>query len=82
MLKNVKRNFFIGIRTPWTLANDDVWNKTNLKAGKLFKISAAIALVGIAAPSLAFALIIFPLVISAVAMLIYSYAMHKKVKKT
>src|SRR5215207_11110774 len=28
MLRQAKRNFFIGIRTPWTLSNDRVWNKT------------------------------------------------------
>jgi len=29
VLGRVKRNFFIGIRTPWTLANEQVWNATH-----------------------------------------------------
>jgi immunity protein, SdpI family len=30
------RNFFIGIRTPWTLASDEVWRRTHRFGGKLF----------------------------------------------
>ncbi len=29
MIENAKRNWFIGIRTPWTLSNEEVWNKTH-----------------------------------------------------
>ncbi|MBU2634467.1 MAG: DUF1648 domain-containing protein, partial [Nanoarchaeota archaeon] len=29
LMKNSKRNWFIGIRTPWTLSNDKVWEKTH-----------------------------------------------------
>jgi uncharacterized membrane protein len=31
----VRRNFFIGIRTPWTLASERVWYATHRLAGKL-----------------------------------------------
>ncbi|MBT3582230.1 SdpI family protein [Candidatus Woesearchaeota archaeon] len=34
----MKRNFFIGIRTPWTLADDFVWKQTHALGGKLFMI--------------------------------------------
>ncbi|WP_141603955.1 SdpI family protein [Terrilactibacillus laevilacticus] len=33
-----KPNYFIGIRTPWTLANDVVWKKTHRLGGKIFVI--------------------------------------------
>ena len=29
----VRKNFFIGIRTPWTLASDEVWNRTHRLGG-------------------------------------------------
>ena len=35
-LKNIKPNWFIGIRTPWTLSNDQVWKKTHQFASKIF----------------------------------------------
>ena len=32
-LPKCRRNYLMGIRTPWTLANEDVWNKTHRLAG-------------------------------------------------
>lgn len=47
----VRKNFFIGIRTPWTLASDEVWNRTHRVAGWLFMLSGLFiwvaALIGI-----------------------------------
>ena len=34
-LINIKPNYFIGIRTPWTLENETVWRKTHRIGGKL-----------------------------------------------
>ncbi len=33
---SVKPNYFVGIRTPWTLENDEVWRKTHQLGGKLW----------------------------------------------
>jgi uncharacterized membrane protein len=35
-LQSVKPNYFIGIRTPWTLENETVWKKTHKLGGILF----------------------------------------------
>jgi len=32
----IRSNYFVGIRTPWTLNNDEVWKKTHLLAGRLW----------------------------------------------
>jgi uncharacterized membrane protein len=40
------RNFFLGIRTPWTLASEEVWLRTHRLAGKLF-VLAGLALMAI-----------------------------------
>lgn len=32
--KTIKPNYFIGIRTPWTLESETVWNKTHKLGGK------------------------------------------------
>lgn len=34
-LTTVRSNFFIGIRTPWTIDNEEVWRKTHLLGGRL-----------------------------------------------
>lgn len=35
-LGKVRSNFFVGIRTPWTLSSDLSWNKTHRLGGRLF----------------------------------------------
>jgi uncharacterized membrane protein len=34
--KTIKPNYFIGIRTPWTLENETVWKETHKLGGKLW----------------------------------------------
>ncbi len=74
-----KRNWFFGIRTPWTLSSDFVWEKTHELGGKLFKLSALIALGGLLLPSnTAIIFAIVPVVLVAIITTIYSYFEHKK----
>jgi len=40
LMKKAKRNWFVGIRTPWTLSSDLVWKKTHALASKLFVLYA------------------------------------------
>ncbi|HWU67642.1 MAG TPA: SdpI family protein [Stenotrophobium sp.] len=35
----LRKNFFIGIRTPWTLASDAVWERTHRLAGWIFVLT-------------------------------------------
>jgi uncharacterized membrane protein len=44
-----RRNFFIGIRTPWTLASDEVWLRTH-RLGAVTFVAAGVALL-VAAPT-------------------------------
>lgn len=50
MMGKVKRNFFMGVRTPWTLASERVWDMTHRHAAVLWFFgglaTAALALVG------------------------------------
>lgn len=36
MLPKVKSNFFLGVKTPWTLSDPDVWNRSQRLGGRLF----------------------------------------------
>lgn len=40
-LGKTRSNFFIGIRTPWTLSSDEVWRRTHRLGGKLFMVAGA-----------------------------------------
>lgn len=53
LLPYTKRNFFMGIRTPWTLASDQVWNETHRRAGKVFLVAGVVALVSSLLPVVA-----------------------------
>lgn len=40
-LPAVKYNWFVGIRTPWTLSSEKVWDQTHKVGGKLFMLAGA-----------------------------------------
>jgi uncharacterized membrane protein len=40
-----RHNYFVGVKTPWTLANEDVWRKTHRLAGPLWVIGGIANLV-------------------------------------
>jgi len=80
LTENARQNWFIGIRTPWTLSSKVVWDRTNKLGGKLFKICGIIALLGIVFPHYIIAFIIVPIIVSVVYAFVYSYYEYKKKK--
>ncbi len=78
LVENAKRNWFIGIKTPWTLSSDKVWDKTHQLGGKLFKISGIIAFLGIIFPSYAILLVLAPVLLFTVYTVLYSYLEYRK----
>lgn len=49
LMGKVRRNFWIGIRTPWTLANEKVWYATHRLAGKLMVVCSLLCAAGLLA---------------------------------
>lgn len=45
-LPKTRSNWFLGIRTPWTLSSDITWEKTHRLAGRLLMVSGFVCLVG------------------------------------
>jgi uncharacterized membrane protein len=80
LLKHAKRNWFIGIRTPWTLSSDKVWEKTHEIAGKFFKIAGVIAILGIFFPQWVFLLVVAPVLLFVIYIFVYSYFLYQKEK--
>jgi len=78
MLRKAKRNFFIGIRTPWTLSSDTVWDKTHQIGSVLFMASGALAIVGgFFGGTTAFWLMFIPLIGSSLFLVVYSYILYR-----
>jgi len=81
LVENAERNWFIGIRTPWTLSSDSVWKKTHKLGGRLFKINGLIALLGLFFGQWAFFFVIIPALFVALYTTLYSYLEYQKEKK-
>lgn len=73
MIENAKPNYTIGIRTPWTLANDEVWRKTHKLGGKVYKYGSAIGLLLLFFPKYEFILFIIGILGSSLFLVLYSY---------
>ena len=80
LVENAKRNWFIGIRTPWTLSSDKVWKKTHKLGAKIFKIYAVVILFGLFFEHCLIWIILTILPLS-LYLLIYSYLEWRKIKK-
>jgi uncharacterized membrane protein len=78
MLERSKRNWFIGIRTPWTMSNDVVWDKTHKLGGRLFKIAGIIILIGALFKGLAIIFFVLSILIASVLPVFYSYFEYRK----
>ena len=78
LMEHVKRNWFIGIRTPWTLSSDRVWDKTHKLGAKLFKASGVIAVIGILFGEHAIWFVLVPVIVSAIYLIVYSYFEYRK----
>jgi uncharacterized membrane protein len=78
LCENAKRNWFIGIRTPWTLSNERVWEKTHKIGGKLFKIAGVITFAGVFFQGYALFFILVPVISVTTYTIIYSYVEYQK----
>ena len=82
MLRQAKRNWFIGIRTPWTLSSDTVWDKTHQLGATLFMASGVLAVIGgFFGGMTAFWMLFVPLIGSTVFLLVYSYVLYQRETK-
>jgi len=81
LVENAKRNWFIGIRTPWTLSSDKVWEKTHRIGGKLFKLCALFALVGMIFRDYLMWFVLIPVLSISVYLIVFSYFEWNKEEK-
>jgi uncharacterized membrane protein len=80
LCEKAKSNWFIGIRTPWTLSSDRVWEKTHRLGGILFKITGIIAITGIFFQKYAFLFVIVSAFALTAITIIYSFVIYKQEK--
>ena len=78
LIGKAKRNFFIGIRTPWTLSSEKVWDETHRVGGKLFSAAGALTLLGIFVPDYADWFLVLPLIGATAFSVVYSYVLYQR----
>jgi len=81
LLSQARRNWFVGIRTPWTISSEEVWNKTHKLGALLFKIVAIIALMGVLFPPYSIYFVLIPILSVAIFLVVYSYVLYTKLEK-
>ncbi len=76
-----KQNYTIGIRTPWTLANETSWDKTHSLGAKLFLGLGLLTLLGIIKPVIGVVVLIGGAVLVLIISMVYSYQIYKQETK-
>lgn len=73
------KNFFVGIRTPWTLASDEVWLRTHRLGGKMFVLAGLGLLVSglVGGGTVA---VLVAVAIAAGIPVVYSYVLYRRLE--
>ncbi|MDD2516329.1 MAG: SdpI family protein, partial [Candidatus Gracilibacteria bacterium] len=81
-LGKIRQNYFVGIKTPWTLANEDVWNKTHRIGGWAFIISGILFIINsFILEKYVWITFMFIITFCLFVPIIYSYVIFKKITK-
>ena len=82
-MKTIKANYFIGIRTPWTLEYESIWKSTHKLAGKIWFVGGLAIVISSLTTSKDFNGIFFISAITLLAIIpvVYSYMEYRKLKK-
>jgi len=79
-LGKLQRNFWAGIRTPWTLASDIVWERTHRLGGWLFVGAGVIGIVTAFIPALRVWGVVGPILLVSAILVVYSYIVYRQVE--
>lgn len=78
LIQSAKQNYTIGIRTPWTLASEKVWNKTHALGAKLFRVGGILTILSSLIPKYSFIALFAFILAPSIYLFIYSYLEFKK----
>ena len=82
--KTIKPNYFIGIRTPWTLENETIWKETHKLGGKLWFVGGILIVIFslLLDKRQAFTVLMLITGLITIVPIVYSYLMFKKERKS
>jgi uncharacterized membrane protein len=78
-LPRLRSNWWMGIRTPWTMSSERVWRETHRMAGPVFVIGGLVCLASVFTPSpVRLALPILALLVATMIPIVYSYVVWRR----
>ncbi|RKF45648.1 hypothetical protein BCY92_13970 [Bacillus wiedmannii] len=78
-MQQCKPNFFMGIKTPWTLSSEEVWRKTHRLGSKIMMIGGIVIMISAFLPGMwKMISLLSVVVILVVGTMVYSYVAYKK----
>ena len=81
-MSQIRQNYFFGIKTPWTLASEEVWKKTHRVGAYAFSVMGISMLLTLRIPGKASGIIVTSVGIIGVGFTyVYSYLVFKKISK-
>lgn len=81
-LPQIEHNYFVGIRTPWTLADEEVWHRTHRMGGRFFILAGLLCLLGIFLPgSYSFVLVLVAILGASLAAILYSLLIFQQKRR-
>jgi uncharacterized membrane protein len=81
LLPHAKRNWFVGIRTPWTLSSPEVWDRTHALGGRLFKLAALACVVSLLFGEYAVWVVLVVVLGTAAVTVAYSYYLYERIER-
>jgi uncharacterized membrane protein len=78
LVERAERNWFVGVRTPWTLSSEQVWRDTHDLSATLFKLTGVLALGALVLPEYAISFIVVPAVTVSLVATVYSYIRYRQ----
>ena len=83
LLPRARPNWFVGIRTPWTLSSDRVWEKTHRVGGRLFVLGGVLlSLSTFLGAGWSRGVLVVVVVVCSLGTVVYSYLEWRKEKGT
>ena len=82
LIEHAEQNWFVGIRTPWTLSSERIWKKIHARGGLLFKIAGIIAVAGVLFGRYSLWFVMVPVFAVSVYLVVYSYLEFRREKGT
>ncbi len=77
LLTQARRNFFIGIRTPWTLVSDTVWERTHRLGARMFMAAGGIIILSVFLGERSLWVVLAAILVAALVPVVYSYLLWR-----